>query len=93
MNMLQMHFIKKKREPLCSLTERPLRSAHAIAGGVFSLVFTYIFTLPPGFPGQSHTLHYGECCCRGRLGALLWALQSAGPRNGEGQWSERVCLF
>lgn len=59
------------REPICSVTERPLRPAHPLDGGIFSLVFTYVFTLPPGFPRQSRTLCCGECCCKEALGALL----------------------
>jgi len=70
------------REPVCSVTERPLSSAHALAGGVFSLVFTYVFTLPPGFPGQSPALHCGECCCRRTLGALLWVTAVSWPQEG-----------
>lgn len=69
------------REPICSVTEGPLRSAHALAGGVFSLVFTYMFTLPPGFPGQSCTLHYGEDCCRRTPGALLWVTTVGWPQE------------
>lgn len=92
MNMLQMDFLEM-RQPVCSVTERALRSAHALAGRVFSLVFTCVFTLPLGFPGLNSTLHYGECCCRRGLGACCGSLQLADPRNGEGRWSEKECAF